>query len=224
MTTLLIQWQMANDNANPADTVMNSWHFKTNDIGTPEEEATDCVARLADFYHAIDEYLSSFLSGAVLAKCFDLSDPEPRVPVLEATESLLVSTSSNIPCEVAACLSFQADRISGEPQARRRGRVYLGPLALGADAIVADGTAGDMIVGATFRGVATANAASLGGVFVGASSGSSIAWCTYSPTDRAAGETLANSSHNVTNGWMDTAVDIQRRRGHAPGTRSLFTV
>jgi hypothetical protein len=224
MTTILVQWILASDNGNPADAVMNNFHFKTNDVGDPADQASDCVARIAPFYTAIDEFLSSFLSGARLAKCFDLSDPEPRVPILEATGSITPSTASGAPCEVAACLSFQAERISGSPQARRRGRVFLGPLAVGADAIVADSTAADMIVGSSFRGVACSNAASMGGVFVGASSGSSIAWCTFSPADVADGKTLAQASNNVTNGWMDTAVDIQRRRGHAPATRSLFTV
>lgn len=224
MTTLAIQWIMPSDNGNPADAVMNTWHFKTNDVGTPNEEASDCVAEvLVPFYENIHTYLSSFLAGNYVIKAFDLADPEPRVPVLETGGSLsAVGSTSGLPCEVAVCLSFQAERLSGHPQARRRGRLYIGPLAIGADPIVADGTAADMIVGSTFRSALATQASAAAGVFIGTGSGSSMAWCTFSPTDVAEGKTLAQASNNVTDGWIDFAVDIQRRRGHAPGGRTLW--
>lgn len=223
MTTIAIQWIMPNDNANPADAVMNNWHFKTDDTGTPHDEAADCVSRLTAFYNSIDDYLSSFLSGAYITKCFDLSDPEPRVPVFENTGSVSgVSTGNGLPCEIAVCLSFQAPRVSGIPQARRRGRVYIGPLSNAAASLATDTSAGDMIVNATFRADLASAASALAGVFVGASSGSAMAWCTFSPTSVVDGMTLAQASNNVTDGWIDYAIDIQRRRGHAPGGRTLW--
>jgi len=213
----------APDNGNPADATMNTWHFKTNDVGSPADQAGDCIAHLAgEFYNNIDVYYSNFCSGAVEYKAFDLSDPEPRVPVVEGTTTMSVGDNNGLPCEVAVCLSFQADRVSGTPQARRRGRVYIGPL-WAAQTVVADTGSGDMIVDADFRSALATNAAGLAGVFVGSSSGSSIAWCVFSPTMLEDGATLSQASNNVTNGWIDFAIDIQRRRGHAPGGRTLWT-
>jgi len=224
LTTLEAQMIFANDNGNPADAVMNVWHFKTDDVGTPAEEGTDVEARIFTFYQYIDDYLSSFLSGAYTIKVFDLADPEPRVAVWEHVSSITPGTGNGIPDEVCVALSYQAERVSGEPQARRRGRLYIGPLNGGTTVLSADTSAGDCIVHATFRADLATAAAATAGVFTGASSGSAIAWCTYSPTDRAGGKTLAQSSHNVTDGWIDFAVDIQRRRGHAPSARTLWTV
>jgi hypothetical protein len=225
MTTLALQMIFDNVNGAPADKVMNTWHCKTNDMGDPGDEASDFLAgKLAPFYDAIEGYMSAFLSGAYVCRAFDLSDPEPRVPVLEQTGSISPGPTSLYPCEIAVCLSFQGERASGSPQARRRGRVYIGPLARDAPTLAEDSTAGDMIVAAGFRAALTSAAADLGGVFIGPGSGSSIAWCTFSPTDVADGKTLAQASQNVTDGWVDFAVDIQRRRGHAPGGRTLFTV
>lgn len=224
MTTLSIQWIMPNDNANPADSVMNTWHFKTDDTGTPAEEATDCLAYLDQFYDGISPFLSSFLAGNWTAKVFDLSDPEPRVPVWEQAGSLgTLSGGNDLPCEIACCLSFQAERISGLPQARRRGRVYIGPLSLSAGALVPDESAGDMIVNSGFRASLASQAAQLAGVKIGGASGSAFAWCTFSQRTVDLGGTLAEASNNVTDGWIDVAVDIQRRRGHAPGTRTLWS-
>ena len=222
MTTLAIQWIMANDNGNPKDACMNTWHFVTNNSEAVELEATDCVARMAAFYDAIDEYLSFFLSGAVAVKAFDLNDPEPRVPVLEATQSMTVSSEGSLPCEVAACLSFQAPRVSGESQARRRGRFYIGPLA-NSLTVTNDTAAGDMILGAGFRADLADAAAAAAGSFVGTEPDSLLGWCTFSPTAVAGGATIDAASHLVTDGWIDFAIDIQRRRGHAPGGRTLWT-
>lgn len=222
MTTLAMQWMMESDNGNPADTVMNTWHFKTDDVGTPAEEASDCEAQLHAFYVQIGGYLSNFLAGSYTVRAFDLSDPEPRVPVWEHVGTQPIGTDNDLPCEVAVALSYQAERVSGFPQARRRGRIFIGPLK-GSSALVADTGSADMIVDATFRADLTVGAAELAGVFVGPSSGAAIQWCVFSPTDRAAGRTLAQSSNNVTDGWIDYAVDIQRRRGHAPGGRTLWT-
>lgn len=223
MTTFRVQWVLHSDNANPADDVMNTWHFKNDDSVPPEDIAPDIVARIAPFYDDLAAYYSSFISGASSYKVFDLADPEPRVPILEGVESMSgVSAGNGLPCEVSVCLSYQAERLSGKPQARRRGRLYIGPLSMGAPALVADAGAGDMIVTSAFRADLAQAATDVAGVFFGGG-GSAVAWCTFSPTDVADGATIAAASNNVTDGWVDFAVDIQRRRGHAPGGRTLWS-
>ncbi len=112
-----------------------------------------------------------------------------------------VGGSNPLPTEVAACLSYVADR----NLPRNRGRIYLGPL--GTNALVT--SAGRVLVSPAFRTALRESAARLQGA-----NGQSISWHLYS--------TVANQMKLITGGWVDDAFDTQRRRGTAPTVRETW--
>jgi hypothetical protein len=94
--------------------------------------------------------------------------------------------------------------VSGISQARRRGRVFLGPL--GNNAV--SSTTGRVASGA-YTAIQTAAATLLGGSGIG-----DWTWIIWSKA--------SSSQVVVDNGWIDDAPDVQRRRGVDPSTRVLF--
>lgn len=199
------------------DRFVNTWCFTGTDSAATM--ATTAHTLLKDFYkviatpatNAVGSYLSNALSrafGDMILKSYNLADPMPRVPILTEGNNLPSSISSTLglPSEVAVCLSFQAARQSGVSQARRRGRVFIGPLGPGVQAGAAT----------VFPTVDTAfslalRSAALRMVTAGTAGTS---WAVWSPTSGVA--------RVVANGWVDDAFDTQRRRGIAASTRSTF--
>lgn len=189
----------------PEDSPVNTWHFQ----GVNDSTGRDAIIDgLTDFYDTMRLELADTVSqNGHRIKIYDMADPEPRAPIRDQTFNLTSAPSGGPQAaEVALCLSFQGDRVSGESQASRRGRIYFGPL----DTTVVDSAgrpssafqtklanAGDTLM--TFM---------LGG-------GWTMLWCVYSPT--------TSSLTPVTNGWVDNAFDIQRRRGLAPTSRVTFS-
>lgn len=196
------QRTMNHDNGLIADAVVNTWHFNA----TSDAVLGDIEDYLDDFYGAFDEYLSPVLSGTGTYKWYDLAQPEPRVPVRidNIRPLVLPSGGEPLPEELAICLTYSAPQAAGIPQARRRGRVYLGPWYETANASGApDPTLIDAIKGAA-------------GVLEGASEASNAwDWVVYSRKN--------NAAYAVDFGWVDNAFDIQRRRGRKATTRAAFT-
>lgn len=192
------------DSGIPEDAVVNTFHADCLVLPNGYEDFVDA---LEGMYQILDSSLSSRVDpSAVTCKVYKMSDPEPRAPVYEKTfTGLTTGTTAEIP-EVALCLSFQGARESGESQARRRGRVYIGPL-------------GQAHISSTDPGVYSgliSNLASAGQFLLDASELSTEwTWCVYSVRD--------NALVPVTNGWVDNAWDIQRRRGTAPTSRTTFS-
>ena len=195
------------DSAIPRDVAINNWHATMGDIGTG---CTAMALALGAFYQGIRTLLSAHIDHAnIRAKFYNWDEPEPRAPV---SESLLGVTgplgSGTVPHELAVCLSFQGDRQAGRVQSRRRGRVYIGPLQ---SAIATF----DGLVDVTLRD--TLNTAA--GTFLTASAESSAwTWVVHSTRNAASPDTP------VTNGWVDNAFDIQRRRGTDATSRATFGV
>lgn len=99
-------------------------------------------------------------------------------------------------------LSFQADKVSGLPQARRRGRVYFGPLGGAAEA---SGRPGTTLLSAVVA---------FGAALLSESNLADWTWVVYS--------TVNNGGAPVTNGWVDNSFDTQRRRGLEWTARTTF--
>jgi len=186
------------------DDVTNTWHF---DLTTFEEgDITPVETALDTFYTSFITSLAAshtWSSGRI--KWYNLADTEPRAPVKDTAFVISGTASANqLPRELAICLSFQGSQISGIRQARRRGRVYLGPFGTGAN-----GTDG-MIATSLTTTISTA-----AGVLLGASAAASNwAWIVYSPT--------MGEGAPVDNGWVDNAWDVQRRRGVDASVRTTF--
>lgn len=203
VTHLRVQVSLGIDSGIPEDRPVNTFHFSGDaTVGV----YGDIADALGDFYESLRSRMPSYINATGgRIKMYNMSDPEPRVPVFD--EAMVLAgggTGSSLPAEVALCLSFQALRISGTDQSHRRGRIFWGPL----NTSQVD-TAGRP---STSTVTALKNA---GQVLWGASEASStFKWCVFSPTIT----TLAN----VHDGWVDNAFDTQRRRGLVPTARETF--
>lgn len=167
------------------------------------EDSTDQTTigtSLATFYSAFaGSYLSSVLAqNNHIYKLYDLEAPMPNYPIFEGTFNLSGSPAGTpLPAEVAMCLSFQANRVSGQPQARRRGRIYLGPLSTAAN------TSGRPAA-ALLTAMLNAGEA-LYDTWSGLNSFGN--WAVWSPTNATAVE--------IDELYVDDAFDTQRSRGLA---------
>lgn len=202
MPDLLTQVTLKTADDLSANFVTNSWSF-----ATESSNYADLHDDLWTQYDLFRGRLSKSLAQNLHEiNSYDRSDPTPRAPVLTTFHNFTSAiTGNSSPSEVAMCLSFQGEKVSGTSQARRRGRIYLGPLA--ADGVASDGRPSSTLTTAvrTF------------GVNLLAGSGPSPAtylWTVWSTVD--------DGPVTVDNGWVDNAFDTQRRRGIQPTTRSTF--
>lgn len=213
MTTCRVQVALERDTALPEDWVVNTFHFGDVDIAVAE--APQLVTRLQTFYSTVDDFLSPLLSGNATAKVYDLSQPEPRVPVYTTTFTVVPGAGSNMPAEIAVCLSYQAALVSGEPIARRRGRLFIGPMSISA---LGAQVGGDVTVHASCKTALTTAAITLAGDPPLPGQG---IWSVYSPKSDETG-TLASSTFPIVGGWVDDRFDTQRRRGSKPTSRLIW--
>lgn len=198
-----VQARIPMDSGLPNDAVVNTWHFVCEVGGSA---LTNAITALDDFYGDVATCLSyacSFNSATYTA--YAMSDPEPRAPVavINATDYTTGSTAA-VP-ELAVCLSFQGNRISGTPQARRRGRIYLGPLA-----DITNTSTSPIIAAAKVDQIRDAGATLLAASLADAD----WSWVVYSVAD--------DDTVVVGSGWVDNAFDIQRRRGLEATSRLTF--
>jgi hypothetical protein len=205
------------------DVVVNVLHFEGDDDPvSPDREHWDQLApglasRLVTFYQAIDPYYSAVIAATGHSvRLYDMSDPEPRFPRYEQMFGLATG-STTLPSEVALCLSFQAAKVAGQSQARRRGRIYLGPFAT--LAMATGQLAGDN------RPAANMVAEVLAAADVMATGGSGAArLAIFSPTTLVGGGSIDDAWTDAAELWIDNAWDTQRRRGANATTRSTAVV
>jgi hypothetical protein len=135
-------------------------------------------------------------------RMYDLEDA-PGPPVSTKLGSFTVEQPLTGPREVALCLSFRG----AENVARKRGRIFLGPVA-GDDPRPTAAQRQQVLDFAD-------GLANLGGI--------DVDWCVYSPTSRATGGTLGDSFSPVKMAWVDDEWDTQRSRGYRSTTRTTKT-
>lgn len=188
----------------PEDSVVSTLYFAP-DVSFSDPE-TLAVAVWDAFLEVETLYPSTVAQNDHVIKIYDMADPEPRVPIWEETYDFINPPSGNpLPAEVALVMSYRAAYVSGVPQARRRGRIYFGPLDTAC--LHTDG-----------RPTVTCidKLQNFGNALLAASTASTQwDWVVHSK--------VAGSSHNVVGGWVDNAFDTQRRRGVAVTTRELWT-
>lgn len=205
MGTIRAQVILHTVDAFPANYVTNSWAFMGTD---PIADSTALTSALRVFYNSwITTYMPSTIAqNGHEVKYYDLPGLTPNYPVLESTFNLASAPAgSPLPSELAICLSFQGARTPGLPQARRRGRVYVGPLAAGAQ------TSGRPTAALT---TILATAASTLKSTVDALAGDTE-WAIWSVADQA--------PVDIVGGWVDNAFDVQRRRGLEETSRTTWT-
>jgi len=180
----------------PANDITNTFCISNTEGDDVESERI--VGYFKDFYDVVEDvlYSNQVEQDGHLIKFYDAAAPSPNYPYYEGTFDLTgVPSGTALPTEVAVCLSFQAPRVAGEAQARRRGRVYLGPV--NEDANVAGRP------GASMRTSILAAAVDLQQAMRDDSN--ALAWCVWSTADA--------QSVVLTEAWMDDAWDTQRSRG-----------
>jgi len=192
----------------PEDRYVNTFHFEGG--GTDYENIADM---LDDFYNAVapgnsasltQQMPNELVGNNMTINVYDLDEPMPRVPLYTSVRSMISPSSGDgLPTEVALCLSYQAEQASGSPQARRRGRLYLGPFTEATNSGGRPALAIRQIICRQAKELLNASIAS-----------SSWQWVVYSRVDGV--------GRNVVGGWCDDSWDTQRRRGPETSSRVLW--
>lgn len=216
--------KMVNVSGLPEDTFVNTFAFRRS-IAPTESNLIAMVDHIDDFYnvdgptgnrvadyigesvnraatHEIDFY--RIQAGALGSPIYSHAWLGPAAPA---------TANVNMPTEVAAVLSFhgaitgvQEEAGATRPRARRRGRIFCGPLTADAVNITQDSpklTAGIRLA---------LQEAAVVLMDVGDTSGNF--WSVWSRADQVL--------YPVVGGWTDDAPDTQRRRGTASTNRTVF--
>jgi hypothetical protein len=206
--------------------VVNTWAFAIAESGgTILAPLSTVVGQLTTFYNAVGDRLQGTISrAACTVKLYDLREARPQVPIFDGSLGFTTAANSGeaMPAEAAICVSFQGVRESGKVQARRRGRVYIGPVTsanTGSHARPNSADINDLVAAAQ--------------ALIDASQASSTwKWCIFSPTNAGGFYEPGGSGPPyfggdamvvVDNGWVDNAWDTQRRRGLSPTARTTFS-
>lgn len=209
MARLLVQCSLPYQTNIPEDVSVNTFAIDTASVEEPSLEDLGTLADgLEDFYQELAGYLHPELSGVLRVRAYDIADPEPRVPLIDTERSNWFSSAgTGLPEEVAIAISYTAVPVSGQAPARRRGRIYVGPLRTAAIAADSDGhtrpssgfyTAADAAVTALHGTITT-----LGWL-----------WCVWSRT--------SDAFYPLREWYVDNALDTQRRRGVRPTSRTVL--
>lgn len=222
---LLIRAVMTAVSGLPEDTIINDWAVKHRSGAPTDGQIGDAFAAVGDFYRqgaSVDARIGSWISDQVdrgathelqafTIVAGPLGSPRLTSAWLGPTSN---SSSNNLPTEVAGVLSFHADLTgileeapSSRPRARRRGRVYIGPLV--GEAVSMSSPAPALV--SAFTSAMRSNAT----VMFDALDADGWDWCVWSRADAVL--------RPVVGGWTDDAPDIQRRRGQAATSRTTFT-
>jgi hypothetical protein len=224
MAVARVQVTIPRVNDIPADAVVNTLHYQLQDAGGAplgdfilEADAVLLADSVADAFAGSSSLWSNLVKNELTVEVYDMAAPEPRVPLAVDTRTGFgARASSAYPGEIAVCLSHRAEATSGAIAARRRGRIYLGPIPSSAGAVAANG---EVRVSTTYRNNVLTFAASLEegaatlpDVFrLGVFSRTSL----VNPNDPDA------AFSRSTEWFIDDAFDIQRRRGAAPTVRQV---
>lgn len=191
----------------PADVSVNVWSFEI--VSDDESNFQEVSDFLFAFYSDCVPYLSPTLDlNAFQVKCYLRADPEPRVPQFEEVRALPGSSGNTpIPEECAVCLSFKGVPVSGTSAARRRGRVYIGPLATTAITEAVDEHT--LVNGAFLTAMET-------GIT------DAYAQLTTAGNSHTVWSTVNSNNVVIDSYWVDNAFDTQRRRGVRATSRITF--
>ena len=217
-----VQVNLERDGGLPKDDSLNVWHFEgDSEVGETDRARWDSlvaglVNRVRTFYQAISPVqLASTLSGNGTIRVYDMDDPKPRIP-RNITPFTMNLGGSALPAEVALCLSFRGAPLPGGIPARRRGRVYLGPLSPN---ITDPPSGGDVRPGVSNRDTILAAAKIMA---TGVDGAARLA--IYSPTSDLNPPFTDEAFVDVAVMYLDDAFDTQRRRGAAATSRIQTTI
>ena len=197
--TVMVQTTLRTADGIPANFIVNQFCIDGMESGDNNDQ--EIVDAIKGFYDAIN---GPVLSDAMnvdghICKFYSLPGVTPNYPYTEITWGFdVVPTGDTFAPEVALCLSFQAQRTPGFPQARRRGRIFIGQIRDGIQV-------GGRPDGPTLTSVRDA-AIQLSADISGAAPG--YRWAVWSVVDQEA--------NFIVDGWIDDSWDTQRSRGYKP--------
>jgi hypothetical protein len=206
MSVTRVQVTLKTVDANPENFVTNSWAVFT---GVPPINVAATVTSFKDFY---DDINATYWSNAIaqnghIVKFYALPGTPPNYPFAESTFNLAAApTGVPLPSECAIVLSMQGTRTAGAPQARRRGRVYLGPWGSAANT-----------TGRPTPALATQIASAVQTLNTNLEAQSPIS--RLNVWSQADGQGV-----EITDGWIDNAWDTQRRRGLQYTSRTTYVL
>jgi hypothetical protein len=209
----------------PADAVINDFAFQKSSALTAGDWTT-MFDLVDDFYNvtqasgaSVGQHISNQIDRGATHELQGYVITAPPIGSPAATINWLGPVTNGgatgLPTEVAGVLSFHAD-LTGiaeeagatRPRARRRGRVYIGPLIAGAvDNVTPPYFLKESTFLATLRQAAVA--------LETASGAAGLPWSVWSRSDA--------TLRPVVGGWTDNAPDTQRRRGAAASTRVTWS-
>lgn len=194
----------------PADVSINTWAFESNSAEPTEAEMDDIGTALFLFYSALVGFYGEMMANQIQFLFYDIDAPPPRTPLAVGplTSISLAGGGTPLPEETAVALSFNGVFASGSPSARRRGRVFLGPLEN--TAVSYNTSINRVVVSPSFRGVVAAGVDDM----VDSLDGTGIIHSVWSRSD--------DQLYNVIQYTMDDAPDTQRRRGQEPSQRYVL--
>lgn len=205
MPDAIVQVVLRTADAIPSNFVTNQ--FCIQGMSNSDNNEAAITTAIKDFY---DDFRSLVFPSDVattghMCKFYLAGGPAPNYPFSENSWDFAAAPSqSTLPREVAICLSFQGLRIPGTPQARRRGRIYIGPVGTSVQ------TAGRP-TSATRTALLTAAQQLYTDI---QTVDASYRWAVWSTRDGT-----AVPLHDA---WVDDAFDTQRSRGNAPTTRTTL--
>lgn len=221
---VLVRAVMQNVSGLPQDVVVNDFAFQC--AAAPDStDVTNITDAVDDFYRldgsgfvAVGKYIGQGVNRSATHElqffhivAGPLGSPFASVPWLGPVAPSTVDV--NLPSEVSGVLSFHGDLSvvpeesgSTRPRARRRGRVYIGPLTTDAITPTLDNPHLSDGFTQSLRSCALR--------MKDAAEANDVPWCVWS----RANATL----YPVVAGWTDDACDTQRRRGQAPNTRVVW--
>lgn len=178
----------------PKDVYENVLFF---DVGAPDtvEGTCDGISQAYDDLQIIGGF-----SGLEI-RVYDLGGGQPT---FQKQYPAITSTGETGPGEVAICLSYSAVDDPDASTARRRGRIYVGPLLA---AQVGQRRVSDVQAAAVLD---------FGEDLASVGFASNTTWLLYSRTD--------TQTAKIESIWVDDAWDTQRRRGLAPSKRTVRDV
>lgn len=210
MVAVKAQVTMPYRNVAPTNVAVNVWSFEIADDEV--DQYLEVQSYLTVFYTTLVDWFSPLLDMTQSnIKIYVRSDLEPQVPRFDNSGSFGNTNQTNdpLPEEVAAVMSFRAPLVSGTIPARRRGRIFLGPLG---SQVSITGTNGRSVIDPDFvQAVITASVEAAAELVTAGN-----AHTVWSKTNEA--------NYVVSNYWMDNAFDTQRRRGPSSSTRQGWTI
>lgn len=220
MSIVQAQVRIPYDSGLPGDVATNVWHFRAADPDPTNLDMTEILDRLSQFYSAAaapsvasvaSRFSVNLNPAAARLKLYNLAHLSPRAPIADTPINLGAVGSDSLPEECAVVLSFQGLKVSGLPQSRRRGRIFLGPLATTSLSSTPYGRP-HSVYRAIIRDSAQRLVRRNDDPIVGQAS--LVQWVVWSKT--------AQSAVDVNDGWVDDSFDTQRRRGADPTLRDTF--